>query len=435
MKLSVANSQIGGEIAVPGSKSHTIRGIAAGLMAEGRTTLVAPLESADTLSTLRAAQLLGAEVEQNATRWVISGTGGCLKKPGKVIDMGNSGTGLRMLTALAATADFEVAFDGDESLRTRLMQGELDALEHLGVRTFSRNGRCPLSVRGKLRGGRAEVDGTTSQFVSALLFAAAFAPEDTELRLPFLNEKPYVSLTLKWLEKLGIKLEYSDDLQDFKVFGNQSFAAGEHVIPADFSTSAFPLIAAAAASDTRGVKILHLDFSDVQGDKAVFGFLEKMGAVFERSGSDITVRRPANGLRGGVFDLNATPDALPAMAVAAAAAKGETQLLNAPQARVKETDRIACMTRELRKMGVAVEELPDGMVIQGGALHGSADLQSYGDHRIAMALAVGALCATSPSVIDGIECAAVTYPGFVNDFRSLGANMDVLDKTPKQPLQ
>ncbi len=425
MKLSVNKSKINGKISVPGSKSHTIRGIAAGLMSAGESILCGPLRSDDTLSTLNAACALGAKVQCENSRWIITGTGGQLISPGKTIDMGNSGTGLRMLTALAATADFEVNFDGDASLRTRLMKGELDALEQLGAKCSSHVGKCPLSVRGKIRGGKAEVDGTTSQFITALLFASAFAPEDSEFFLPFLNEKPYVSITLKWLEKLGVKFEYASDMQYFKMFGNQSFHPGEHLIPADFSTAAFPLIGAAAAAGEEGVEICNLDFSDVQGDKAVFGFLEEMGAVVKHTGNNVIVHAPAEGLRGGSFDLNATPDALPAMAAAAATANGETRLLNVPQARVKETDRISCMTAELRKMGAEVEELSDGMIIKGGNLHGSDDLQSHGDHRIAMALTIAAISADSPSVIHDAECFAVTYPDFVKDFQALGAKIEL----------
>ena len=130
---------------------------------------------------------------------------------------------------------------------------------------------------------------------------------------------------------------------------------------------------------------------------------------------------PSGTLRGGEFDLNATPDALPVMAAAAACIPGETRLVNAPQARIKETDRITCMTAELRKMGADVEELPDGMVIRGGKLHG-AEVEGHGDHRIVMALAVAALAAEGETVIYGSEAASVTYPDFVKDFQLAGAN-------------
>ncbi len=421
MKLTVYPSRIAGSITVPGSKSHTIRGIVAALAADGVSTLRAPLDSADTRSVLAAATALGALCQEQEGEWHITGTGGHLTDPRKTLDLGNSGTGLRLLTAMAATGGFPVRFDGDASLRTRLMEGVLDALRQLGAECISDNGKCPLTIRGPLEGGTAAaVDGTTSQFLTALLFAAPLARRDCILDLEFLNEKPYIGITLGWLDRLGIRYRCSEDLLHFEVPGRQRYRGFEATIPADFSTAAFPLVAAALIGD--GVEIRNLDFSDVQGDKAVFEYLARMNAACCRE-KELFVA-PARPLQGGDFDLNATPDALPVMAVAGAAAAGTTRLLHVPQARVKETDRIACMTRELRKMGVAVEELPDGMIIRGGRLHG-AELDGCGDHRIVMALAVAALAADSPSVIHGVEAAAVTYPDFVADFQRLGAAFEI----------
>ncbi|MGE4564692.1 MAG: 3-phosphoshikimate 1-carboxyvinyltransferase [Victivallaceae bacterium] len=418
MKLIVKPSRLRGSIAVPGSKSHTIRGVVAALAASGVSRLIAPLESADTRSTLAAAVKLGASCRVENGLWEITGCGGKFTAPEQLLDLGNSGTGLRLLSAMAANGANKISFDGDDSLRTRLMKGLLDALTLLGVETSSTAGKCPLTVKGPIRGGKAKVDGTTSQFLSALLFAAPLAPGNTELELDFLNEKPYVDITLGWLDRLGIVYEKSADMLRFGIPGGQVYRGFDYTIPADFSTAAFPLAAAALVGD--GVTICNLDFNDLQGDKKVFDFFSEMGATYEQRCELLVKPAPAH-LSGGVFDLNATPDALPVMAAAAACAHGVTKLVNVPQARVKETDRIACMTRELGKMGAEIEELPDGMVIGGGRLHG-AELDGCGDHRIVMALAVAALAADGESVIGGAEAAAVTYPDFVTDFKALGAD-------------
>ncbi|MGN1367047.1 MAG: 3-phosphoshikimate 1-carboxyvinyltransferase, partial [Victivallis vadensis] len=200
MKLLVKPSRIRGSIAVTGSKSHTIRGIAAALMADGVSTLYAPLESADTRSTLEAAKLFGAKVREFPDRWEITGTGGRFADPGRTVDLGNSGTGLRMLTSLAALQGFRIGFDGDASLRTRLMSGLLGALEKLGATVESSNGKCPFSIRGPLRGGATTVDGTTSQFLTSLLFALPNVGGDSTVDLEFLHEKPYIDITLSWLD-------------------------------------------------------------------------------------------------------------------------------------------------------------------------------------------------------------------------------------------
>ncbi len=353
-------------------------------------------------------------------RWEITGTGGRFSDPGSPLDLGNSGTGLRMLTSVAALQNFPIGFDGDSSLRTRLMSGLLTALEKLGAKVESQDGKCPFRISGPLRGGATKVDGTTSQFLTSLLFALPLLKEDSTIDLEFLHEKPYVGITLAWLDALGIRWSGSGDMLHWRIPGGQSYRAFERVIPADFSTAAFPLVAAAVAGE--GVEIRNLDFSDAQGDKQVFALLETMGAKIRRDG-ELFVEPTPGRLRGRTLDLNATPDALPVMAVAAALAEGETRLVNVPQARVKETDRIAVMTAELTKMGAEIEELPDGMVIRGGSLHG-AKVHSHGDHRIGMALAVAGLAARGETVVGEIEAAEVTYPEFIRDFRALGAGFE-----------
>ena len=422
MNLKIRLSRIAGEIAVSGSKSHTIRGIAAGALCRGRAVLTAPLESADTRSALEAVKRFGVQVTEEPGRWILDGCGGRFSDPGTVINMGNSGTGLRMLSGLAALQDFAITFDGDSSLRSRLMSGLLESFVQLGAEVSSSNGKCPLTIRGPVKGGCTKADGTTSQFLTSLLFSLPMAEGDSEIELDFLNEKPYIDITLSWLDTLGIRVEHSGDYLHWNIPGNQHVESFSRVIPADFSTAAFPLVAGIVAGE--GVGIRNLDFSDVQGDKKVFSFLAEMGAEFEKY-DDVFFVKPSR-LKGREIDLNETPDALPIMAVAACFAEGETRLVNAPQARVKETDRIACMTRELARMGADVRELPDGMVIAGSRLHG-ADVESYGDHRIAMALAVAGLGAEGETIIHDAGCAAVTYPAFVEDFTRLGAAFTPLD--------
>jgi len=423
MKIKIRKSRVNGEITIPGSKSHSIRAVAVAALANGRSVIKAPLISEDTLSCLAAAEAFGAGVEKQNGLWTIRGFNGKPVNPGRTIDMGNSGTSLRIFTGLAATAGFKVSFDGDASLRTRPMKQLLDALSQLGVKTESNNGKCPVSVCGPIKGGSAEVNGQSSQFLSSLLFASPLALSDTELKVFNLNEKPYVEITLDWLKKQEIQFEHAEDLSWFRIKSGQSYKAFESTIPADFSTATFPLVAAALTGGR--VNIRNLDFNDRQGDKEVFSYLEKMGAKIEKNSQWTTVTA-ANPLAGMELDLNSTPDALPAMAVTASLSKGITKLFNVPQARIKETDRIDCMTKELRKMGAEITELPDGMIIKGGSLKG-AELESYKDHRIVMSLAIAGLCADGETIINDAEAAAVTYPDFINDFKKLGADIEILN--------
>ena len=428
MKLLVFPSQICGTAEVPGSKSHTIRGVLASILADGESILHSPLQSADTESALNAAVKMGAEFSTGADgSWHIKGNGRKTPSVKDVIDLGNSGTSLRLLTAAAGTFDTAITFDGDESLRTRPMQPLIDALQMLGVEISGTNGKAPVRVKGPMQGGKCHVSGVSSQYLSALLFAAPLAPQKTIITLDFLNEKPYVEMTLKWLDMLGIKYSASEDWLRFEIDGNQQYRAFEKTVPADFSTSLFVLGAALQSGKNDGVEIKNLDFSDSQGDKEVFRFFEQAGAKIEY-GKNVHIAAEQN-LKGGEFDLNNVPDALPIFSAVAAGMQGQTTAcLNVPQARLKETDRIECMTKELRKMNADVEELADGMILHGRQLCGSEELESYGDHRIAMALAVAALNADSPSIINDIECAAVTYPDFVRQFQILGADFKLIEK-------
>ena len=412
-------SQLTGRIAVPGSKSHTIRAVVAALLAEGTSEIHAPLYSADTRSALSAAKALGAKVDETAALWRITGCGKNFSPDAGTVDLGNSGTTMRIITAVSALGKNKVSFDGDSSLRTRIMAGELEALTTLGAVCSSTNGFAPLSVTGPLQGGHAKVDGTTSQYLTALLMALVMAEKDSVLELDFLNEADYVRITLDWLVRCGVSVKYSEDLLHFEIPGNQRYQAFTRVIPADFSTAAFPLGAGVIAG--KEVRIANLDFDDLQGDKKVFEHVRAMNGNIAIDKDEVVVRK--SDLTGGTFDLNATPDALPIMAVLGCYAKGETRLVNAPQARLKECDRIACMTRELRKMGAEIEELADGMIIHGGkTLHGALT-ESYGDHRIAMALTVAALGAEGSTFIKEGECCQVTYPAFADDFSNLGVSI------------
>jgi 3-phosphoshikimate 1-carboxyvinyltransferase len=294
----------------------------------------------------------------------------------------------------------------------------LEAFGNLGVKHQSTNGKCPLSLTGPIRGGFTEVDGTSSQFLTALLFSTPLALGDSEIKVRNLNEVPYVEITLDWLHRQEINFDYTPNYDSFKVKGGQKYRPFNSVIPADFSTATFPLVAAAVCRGN--VKIKNLDFSDRQGDKAVFNYLEQMGMKVKLH-TEFTGVSCEETLKGMDLNLNSTPDALPAMAVTACFAEGTTKIHNVAQARIKETDRIACMTQELRKMGADITELEDGMIINGSKLHG-AEVEGHDDHRIVMALAIAGMGAEGETKIKGAEAASVTYPDFIRDFTAMGAN-------------
>ncbi len=420
MRLKINQSVLQGEIRIPASKSHTIRAVAIGGIAEGISILENPLYSADTISCIEGIKEFGAEVRQG-NELVITGTGG-LPKPGcKKIDVGNSGTSLRILTGLASLADFPIIFDGDSSIRKRPMIPLLSALEQLGASVQSTDGKCPFTITGPIRGGKTTVNGISSQFVTSLLLASPLAVGDIEIAVENLHEKPYVEMTLDWLRKLNIHFE-QDGLEWFRIYGGQRYKAFRKSIPADFSSATFAACAAAITGSE--ILIKGLDFSDHQGDKEIFNFLQQMGVQIQHVPEGVIIK--GGNLRGIDIDMNSTPDALPAFAVVGCLAAGTTRLLNVAQARLKECDRISAIATELSKMGAKIEELKDGLVIHRSILKG-CEVHGYHDHRMVMALSVAGMVSEGDTTVDTAESSRITYPGYVEDMKAIGAKMEILD--------
>lgn len=417
MKFSVRPSAIRGEALIPASKSHTIRAVFFAALAEGTSVIRNPLISADAESAACAVASMGAVVERDEGLWRVTGLGGVVSTPIGPVDVGNSGTTARFALSYAALGCAPIMITGDEQTRARPMGPLLDALSSLGARTSSTNGKLPATVEGPLSGGAAKVDGRTSQFLSSLLIHTPLAPRDTVLTLESLNEKPYVDMTARWLDELGVHYR-REGYSRFEIKGGQRYPAFDRLVPGDFSSATF--FACLGAIPGNRVALLGLDMGDSQGDKAIFDYLKAMGAKVEYGTDAITVTGDA--LRGVTLDLNATPDALPAMAALAAMADGVTRLENTPQARIKETDRIAVMAQELGAMGARVEEKPDGLVIHGGGLKG-ARVSGHGDHRVVMSLAMAGCVAPGETVIDTAEAVAITFPTFAALLTSCGGDI------------
>lgn len=429
---------------VPSSKSHTIRGLLIAAMAREPSEIRNALDSADTRSCIAALEALGVSCHlhnRSATGMTVTvdhrgshenGIAGHRDASPVAIDVGNSGTTLYLLTALAAVGHREVTFDGDSSIRTRSAGQLLQALTAMGA-TVTGGPRPPYTVRGPLAvpaGRPVAVESPTSQYLSALLLAAPLldAREPgaaTAITPTVLNEHPYVDLTCWWLENQGIHVE-RQGYTLFRIPAGQRYAPVNRALPGDYSSATFWFCAAAlggcAGNPESSVTVQGLDPEDVQGDRGVLDILQEMGCRVEYTTQhgvpEVTVTGPLT--RGGTFDLNAMPDALPALAALGCYAPEPVTLTNVPQAREKETDRIAVMARELNAIGGRVRELPDGLVVEPvprGLAGGTAT--SHGDHRVAMALAVAALGARAPVSIHNASAAAVTYPAFFQDLAAV----------------
>lgn len=419
MKFLCHPSRLRGSVVIPGSKSHTIRAVAFASLATGTSRIEAPLDSGDARSSVRAFTALGAQMDCQPEVWTV--TGSELRAPDDVIDVGNSGTTTNIAIGSAALIRKGLTvFTGDHQIRRRPSGPLLAALNDLGARAESTrgNGCPPLVVQGRLRGGTTTIECKSSQYLTSLLINCPLADGDTIIKVPVLEERPYVEMTLDWLTRLGIKLE-RDGMREFRIPGRQAYRPFTRRIPADFSSATFFLCAGAIGEND--VTVQGLDLADPQGDKAVLDYLREMGARVEVLPDGGIRVRPGN-LKGCRLDLNATPDALPMMAVLACFAAGKTTLGNVAHARIKETDRITTMRLELTKLGAKVTELPDGLVIEGGSLK-ATEVDGHHDHRIAMALAVAGSALSGQTTVHTAEAATVTFPTFMDCLRRLGADI------------
>ena len=431
MNFRIIPRRFCGTVTIPASKSHTIRQLFIASLADGVSEIINPLDSLDTRSCISVCRAFGAEIKKHSNRWEIRGNSGFKKgsiRPSTQIDVGNSGTTLFFALAAAGLQHEAVEFTGDEQIQKRSAAPLLEALAGLGIQCNSHCGFVPITVKGPWTGGKISLPCPTSQYLSALLIASPLAPCSTvtEIEVPLLNEKPYIDMTLSYFKAHNIPFEASADYSRFMIPGGSFWKTFSGSVPGDFSSAAFP---AAAAAITGGhVTLLGLDPNDSQGDKFFLEILGEMGCdvQWHENKNDkrdlsttLTISRKGS-LKKGTFDLNAAPDLLPAAAAVAAFAEGDTALVNVSHARIKETDRIAVMARELSKLGVNCTQRPDGLVIHGkGSLSPSEKisvLDGSGDHRIVMALAAAALGGQSCAEITNSECVNITYPEFFDIF-------------------
>ncbi|HOX39439.1 MAG TPA: 3-phosphoshikimate 1-carboxyvinyltransferase [Candidatus Brocadiia bacterium] len=421
MKFKCGQSRLAGKVAIPGSKSHTIRAVAISALAPGQSRIKAPLLSQDTLSAVACYKAVGAVIEDRGEEWLVTGVGAWPSVPENIIDVGNSGTTLNVIMGTCALIEKGLSvLTGDEQIRRRPSGALADSLNQLGASVRSTRGNAfpPYVVGGPIKGGEATVDAVSSQYLSSLLMCCPLADGDSAIRVTRLNEQPYVQMTLDWLKTQGIKVAH-DGFSEFNIPGRQSYLPVNRRIPADFSSATFFLCAGAIGDND--VTVCGMDMNDSQGDRAVVDYLRAMGADVAVAGDEIRVRR--GNLSGAEIDLNATPDALPMLAALACFARGETRLVNVPQARIKETDRIAVMRAELAKLGADVRELPDGLIVRESRLK-SCKVNGHADHRIVMALAIAGTALAGETVIEQSEAAGVTFPTFAGLVRELDGTLE-----------
>lgn len=410
-------------VRVPGSKSLTNRALAIAALAEGTTTLTNPLESDDSRYFVDSLQRLGFRVEYPAQDGLppaltVQGLGGRIPATHADLFIGNAGTAARFLTAFLALGHGTYTLDGVERMRQRPIGDLIEALTELGVNVNAPTGCPPVQILAEgLKGGRANIAGdVSSQFLSGLLMAAPYAQTPLELVVTGdLNSKPYVDMTLGIMAEFGVSVE-REGYTRFIVRPQQYRALGTYAIESDASAASY-FFAAPAICGGR-VQVDNISTRSKQGDVGFVQVLAQMGCTVEEGPDWLAVVGPAGDLNGVDVDLRDIPDTAQTLAAIAPFAKTPTTIHGIASARVKETDRVAATCTELKRLGVTVEEYPDGMQIHPCAHLQPTVIHTYDDHRMAMAFALVGLRAAGVS-IENPECVSKTFPNYFEVLETL----------------
>jgi 3-phosphoshikimate 1-carboxyvinyltransferase len=420
---------IGGEITVPGDKSLSHRAVLFSALADGTTTIDGFLPGEDCICTMRALQAMGCTIEtESKTRLIVHGGGGKLLAPLEPLDCGNSGTAMRLMAGMLAAQPFKSRLIGDASLSSRPMKRIVDPLRAMGAKIECRGERqtAPLEIEGTpLKGIEYTLPVASAQLKSCLLLAGIFAQGTTSIT----EKVPSRDHTERLLAHFHAPpvIEVDGHGKTVRVRGGTKLHARDFNVPGDFSSAAFWIVAAAALPGA-DLTITNLGMNGTR--TGLLSVLLRMGAHLRESISNSdcepagTLRVYGRRLRGTRVDGAEIPtlvDELPIIAVAAALAEGDTEIRDAQELKVKETDRITAMATNLAAFGINVDVHDDGMTVHGGGPISGARVQSFGDHRIAMSCAILGLFAKGETTIEDTACIATSYPTFQEDLMKIAA--------------
>ena len=421
MKCKIEKSRITGQIVCPPNKSYTHRAIFLASLAGKDSSVENVLFSADTNATIEACRKFGAEIEIRDSSIIVKDS---IKTGTNVpeINTENSGTTIRIAAGIASLFSQEITLTGDSSLQKRPMQSLLDALSSIGAQCSSTNGNPPIKIKGKIVGGEVRIPGNfSSQFISALLICAPLTEKGINLTIEGnLVSKPYLDATIVTMRKFGVTVQTLIPYKRYNI-SPQIYKETAFTVPIDFSSLA--LLLSATVLNGKDVTI-NGNIGDLpQGDEVFIDILEQMGVKVAIDDQQIRIKSPER-LNGGRFDLNNSPDLLPPLAILALCSSAPIEIFNVKHARLKETDRIAVISRELAKLGIKIQEKEDGMILEASENISGADLTSKGDHRLFMAFCIAGMYVGDCTVSDP-ESVKVSYPNFVEEMRQMGAKIQI----------
>ena len=420
MSCKIEKSKISGQIVCPSNKSYTHRAIFLASLAGNNSKVENILFSADTEATIEACKEFGAEIEIKESSIIVKNPIKFDKKPSK-INCENSGTTIRIAAGISSLFSNEIILTGDKSLQKRPMQPLLEALSSIGAQCTSSNGNPPIKIKGKISGGDVRIAGNlSSQFISSLLITSPITDRGINLTIDGnLVSKPYIDATIATMRKFGITVHNLIPYKKYaitpQVYKNTTFK-----VPIDFSSLAILLAASVLIGENVTIKG---DIGNLpQGDEVFIDILEQMGVKISINDEEIKIQAPEK-LLGGTFDLSNSPDLLPPLSILSIKATTKIEIVNVKHARLKETDRIAIISRELKKIGIKVQEKEDGITLQKIGVLNKADLNAENDHRLFMifcivGMAVGGCTVTDP------ESVKVSFPKFIEEMNRLGGNIE-----------
>lgn len=410
MKI-VKPSGIEGALTAPPSKSMMQRAVAAAALAPGSSVLLNPSSCDDALAALGIAEGLGAEVRRGGTSVKIKGGG---RPRGHRLACGESGLCMRLFSPIAALFDRSFTLTGRGSLVARSVGTLEEPLKALGARCQTHRGFPPVTVRGPIRGGEVNVDGSmSSQVASGLLMALPLCPQDSVLTVANLKSKPYLRMTLSLLKEFGIIIHHDEELRRFEIPGQQAYHPRTYRVEGDWSGGAFLLVAGAIAGR---VTVRNLALKSLQADRAILEALERAGAEVDTERDAVTVEQ--SGLKAFEFDATDCPDLFPPLVALACYCKGRSVIRGTERLKHKESDRALALVREFRKMGALIRVQGGKMEVTGGRLKGG-EVSSHHDHRIAMACSVAGLASEKGVRIRDWSCVGKSYPQFFDVLKAL----------------
>ena len=422
MKCKIEKSILNGKIICPANKSYTHRAIFLAALSDGRSIIKKILRANDTIATINACRAFGVNMDESDDTITVTNSIGDTVD-GSMINAQNSGTTIRIATAIAALSGGNTELTGDASLKQRPMKPILDSLETLCVNTESDGGNPPIRISGKINGDHVTIKGdVSSQFITALLIIAPRLENGLVIEIDGnVVSRPYIDLTIATMKQFGVNVKIDVPYKKYTI-EHQIYMPTTFTIPSDFSNLALLLSANVLLGDTLSIRINIGELP--QGDEKIIDILEKLGVVVTLQDDIITTKSPEF-LDGGKFDLSDTPDLLPALSILSLKSKNPIEIFNVKHARYKETDRIAIISNELQKIGIEVLEKDDGMILKKTNNLIGTELNSHKDHRLFMAFFIVAMYIGDCTVSDP-DSVDISYPDFISDMQNCGAKISIV---------